>query len=62
MNETMPVKIPLDPYEDLLWVQERLAIYNSMFETMERSLLLFYGKHDIEWCQQFTVNPVISYW
>ncbi len=47
------VQIPLDSYEDLLFVQERLAIYYSM---LERSLRLSYGQHDIEWCQQFTAR------
>jgi hypothetical protein len=47
------MKIPLDSYEDLLFVQERLAIYYSM---LERSLLLSYGQHNIKWCQQFTVH------
>jgi hypothetical protein len=49
------MKIPLDSYEDLLFVQERLAIYYSM---LERSLLLSYGQHDIEWCQQFTAHQL----
>jgi hypothetical protein len=49
ITETM--KIPLDSHEDLLWVQERLAIYYNM---LERSLLLSHGQHDIDWCQQFT--------
>ena len=53
MTEVM--KIPLDSYEDLLFVQERLAIYYSM---LERSLLLSYGQHDIEWCQQFTAHQL----
>ena len=43
------MQIPLDSYEDLLFVQECLAIYYSM---LERSLRLSYGQHDIEWCQQ----------
>jgi hypothetical protein len=49
------MKIPLDSYEDFLFVQERLAIYYSM---LERSLLLSYGQHDIEWCQQFTAHQL----
>jgi hypothetical protein len=53
------MKIPLDSYEDLLFVQERLAIYYSMFE---RSLWLSYGQHDIEWCQQFMCTPIIYNW
>jgi hypothetical protein len=44
------MQIPLDSYEDLLFVQERIAIYYSM---LERSLRLSYGQHDIKWCQQF---------
>jgi hypothetical protein len=55
MTETM--KIQLDSYEDLLWVQERLAIYYNM---LKRSLLLSYGQHDIEWCQQFYGKQVNS--
>jgi hypothetical protein len=50
------VQIPLDSYEDLLFVQERLAIYYSM---LERSLRLSYGQHDIEWCQQFTAHQYL---
>ena len=53
MTEVM--KIPLDAYEDLLFVQERLAIYYSM---LERSLRLSYGQHDIEWFQQFTAHQL----
>ncbi len=49
------MKIPLDCYEDLLFVQERLAIYYSM---LERSLRLSYGQHDIEQCQQFTAHQL----
>jgi hypothetical protein len=49
------VKIPLDSYEDLLFVQERLSIYYSM---LERSLRLSYGQHDIKWCQQFTEHQL----
>ena len=52
---TQVMKIPLDAYEDLLFVQERLAIYYSM---LERSLRLSYGQHDIEWCQQFTEHQL----
>ncbi len=47
------MQITLDSYEDLLFVQERLAIYYSM---LERSLRLSYGQHDIEWCQQLTAH------
>jgi hypothetical protein len=54
MTETM--KIPLDFYEDLLFVKERLAIYYSM---LERSLWLSYGQNDIESCQQFTAHQLI---
>ncbi len=53
MTEAM--KIPLGFYEDLLCVQERLAICYSMLET---SLLLSYGQHDIEWCQQYTAHQL----
>ncbi len=49
------MKTPLDSYEDLLFVQERLAIYYSM---LERSLLLSHGQHDIKWCQQFTAHQL----
>jgi hypothetical protein len=51
------MQIPLDYYEDLLFVQleERLAIYYSM---LERSLRLSYGQHDIQWCQQFTAQQL----
>jgi hypothetical protein len=49
------MKIPLDSYEDLLCVQERLAIYYRM---LERSLRLSYGQLDIEWCQQFTAHQL----
>jgi hypothetical protein len=49
------MKIPFDSHEDLLFVQEHLAIYYSM---LERSLLLSYGQHDIEWCQQFTAHQL----
>ena len=51
------VQIPLDSYEDLLFVQEHLAIYYSM-PVLERSLLLSYGQYDIERCQQFTSSGV----
>ncbi len=57
MTETM--KIPLDSYEDLLFVQERLAMYYIM---LERSLRLSYGQHDIEWCQQFTAHQLSTNW
>jgi hypothetical protein len=53
MTETM--KIPLDSYYDLLFVKERLAMYYIM---LERSLRLFYGQHDIEWCQQFMAHQL----
>jgi hypothetical protein len=53
MTEAM--KIPLGSNEDLLFVQESLAIYYSM---LERSLLLSFGQHDIEWCQQFTEHQL----
>ncbi len=49
------MKIPLGSYEDLLFVQVRLAIYYSM---LERSLLLSYGQHDIEWSQQFMAHQL----
>jgi hypothetical protein len=49
------MKIPLDSYEDLLFVQECLAIYYSM---LERSLGLSYGQHGIEWCHQFTAHQL----
>jgi hypothetical protein len=49
------MQIPLDSYEDLLFVQDSLAIYYSM---LERSLRLSYGQHDIEWCQQFTAHQL----
>jgi hypothetical protein len=49
------MKIPLDSYKDLLFVQERLAIYYSI---LERSLRLSYGQHDIEWCQQLTAHQL----
>ncbi len=42
------MKIPLDSYEDLLFVQERLAIYDIYYSMLERSLRLSYGQHDIE--------------
>jgi hypothetical protein len=48
---TKIMKIMLDSFEDLLWVQESPAIYY-----MERSLLLSFGQHDIKWYQQFTAN------
>ncbi len=51
MTKTM--KILLESYEDILWVQEDLAIYYSM---LERSLWLSYGQHDIKLCQQFIAN------
>ncbi len=51
MTEAM--KIPLGSYEELLFVQARRAIYYSM---LERSLLLSYGQHDIEWSQQFMAH------
>jgi hypothetical protein len=54
MTETM--KIPLDSYEDLLFVNERLAMYYSM---LERSLRLSYGQHDIKWCQEFTAHQLL---
>jgi hypothetical protein len=53
MTESM--KIPLDSDEDLLFVQERLAMYYSM---LERSLRFSYGKHYIEWYQQFTAHQL----
>jgi hypothetical protein len=49
------VQIPLDSYEDLLFVQELLAIYYSM---LERSLRLSCCQHDIEWCQQFMAQQL----
>jgi hypothetical protein len=49
------MKIPLNFYKDLRFVQERLAIYYSM---LERSLRLTYGQHDIKWCQQFTEHQL----
>ncbi len=49
------MKLLLDSYEDLLFVQELLAINYSM---LERSLPLSYGPHDIEWCQQFTAHQL----
>ncbi len=53
MTET--IKILLDSYEDLLWVQEHLAICYSI---LERSLWLSYGQHGIKWCQQFMANQL----
>jgi hypothetical protein len=49
------MQIPLDSYEDLVFVHERLTIYYSM---LERSLQLSYGQHDIKRCQQFTAQQL----
>jgi hypothetical protein len=53
MTET--IKIPLESYEDLLFVKERLSMYYSV---MERSLRLSYGQHDIECCQLFMAHQL----